>query len=1075
MARSHLPIEYNKRLFKYILGILMAAALHLYMAHYPRHQLRVVEKVLQSLSALGICTGQGCEQVGIVLKRVFFHPQRVLAKVAFFCIPQKNQSRTLSRNTNGNTFSTHYSHYICRNIFLMKNALYLFVFLAPVWLQGQTPDIALKQMDSLILLSREHTGKNEFDKALEINDAAEKIALQHGGPMSAAYGSTCFNRGRVLHFRGDYRAAEPWYLCSKDIRAAILGQHHEDYGKSLNNLAIVYDLMSRYEESVPLYQQVLDLRKKLFGETSKPYADALSNLATSYMEIGEYEMAEDYTLEAMHIREKILGKNSMDYSSSLTNLANLYAVTDNYEKAAALYREGTDILTATGNQQSLQYAFGLSNLGATYQYLKRYNEAESLHLASKALREKLLGTSNPQVVESLKKLGDLYDIMNQNDKAIAQYSTALTLGKKVLGAEHLNNITTEQNLGMLYFDTKRYKKAAEFLQASRAGYEKKVGKSHPYYCINNAISLIQLYRAMDNTAAAKSCLLESAEPRKNLLLRAAQHLSERELFAYTQRFAEGFNLSFSLAMLQPDLAATCYDEVLFYKGFLLHTGLQIRKLATTDSTATALYYRLKACKRRLAAEYAKPVAERNAVEVVENEANDLEKTIARTATGYREATQQVGWQAVQAQLRDGEAALEFVDYQPLQQDGTIHPDRRQYAALLLLPGKAQPQMVALFEEKQLLALLRTSGARRSEYVHALYAAEDRDKKTTSKTLYDLLWRPLAPVLKGVKTIYFSPSGLLHRINLAAIRTPSGQVLADQYQLVQLGSTRQLAVAAARKNAYAAVNGAALLFGGIQYEPDSTALAAASVGTGKNTGLATRGWPTPGDSILRGGGWGYLQGTAREIDSIKPILTGAGLQPVVRQGVGATEEAFKSMEMLNAGQTPSPRVVHVATHGFFFSDAKGNPTGSNGNAFKTSNYPMMRSGLLLAGANHAWTTGNPLRPGMEDGVLTAYEISQMNFSNTELVVLSACETGLGDLSGNEGVYGLQRAFKIAGARYLIMSLWQVPDSQTQELMTTFYQKWLAEKMSIPDAFRAAQKAIREKYEHPFFWAGFVLVE
>ena len=137
--------------------------------------------------------------------------------------------------------------------------------------------------------------------------------------------------------------------------------------------------------------------------------------------------------------------------------------------------------------------------------------------------------------------------------------------------------------------------------------------------------------------------------------------------------------------------------------------------------------------------------------------------------------------------------------------------------------------------------------------------------------------------------------------------------------------------------------------------------------------------------------------------------------------------------------------------------------------------MIRSGLLLAGANHAWKTGKPFKPGMEDGILTAYEISLMDLSDTELVVLSACETGLGDIQGNEGVYGLQRAFKIAGAKYLIMSLWQVPDFQTQELMTTFYQKWLTEKMSIPDAFQAAQLLMRKKFEHPYFWAGFVLVE
>ena len=231
-----------------------------------------------------------------------------------------------------------------------------------------------------------------------------------------------------------------------------------------------------------------------------------------------------------------------------------------------------------------------------------------------------------------------------------------------------------------------------------------------------------------------------------------------------------------------------------------------------------------------------------------------------------------------------------------------------------------------------------------------------------------------------------------------------------------------------------------------------------------------------DSVLRGSAWTFLKWAKKEVDSIKVILKGAGFNPVVAEGKVATEELFKSIGKRHA----SPRILHLATHGFFFPDPRGDISGG-GDAvekapvFKVSENPMIRSGLILAGGNHAWATGKPLREGMEDGILTAYEISQMNLSNTELVVLSACETGLGDIQGNEGVYGLQRAFKIAGAKYLIMSLWQVPDKQTSLLMTTFYKKWLEEKMTIPEAFRAAQKELREAGLDPYQWAGFVLVE
>ena len=143
-------------------------------------------------------------------------------------------------------------------------------------------------------------------------------------------------------------------------------------------------------------------------------------------------------------------------------------------------------------------------------------------------------------------------------------------------------------------------------------------------------------------------------------------------------------------------------------------------------------------------------------------------------------------------------------------------------------------------------------------------------------------------------------------------------------------------------------------------------------------------------------------------------------------------------------------------------------------FRISEHPFLRSGLVLAGGDYAWQTGKPFKAGMEDGILTAYEISAMSLPNTELVVLSACQTGLGDIAGNEGVYGLQRAFKIAGVQYLIMSLWKVPDVATKDLMSAFYRNWLDKKMDIPGAFRAAQLEMKKKFKDPEMWAGFVLV-
>jgi CHAT domain-containing protein len=434
---------------------------------------------------------------------------------------------------------------------------------------------------------------------------------------------------------------------------------------------------------------------------------------------------------------------------------------------------------------------------------------------------------------------------------------------------------------------------------------------------------------------------------------------------------------------------------------------------------------------------------------------------------------------VQSALGQGEAAIEFAHYQFLAPQPTATTN---YVALVLLPGATAPYFVPLFEEKQLAALLpkrNESGKLPAEGLNRLYAAN-------TSQLYALLWKPLEPYLAGVKTIYFSPTGLLHQLDIPAIGLPGGKgaILADRYAMVDMGSTRQLAAPKAEAVAGLEVDGQhrfsgqeALLFGGIDYDLDSTAIAQHSTVPSdeldaelslRNRGLQLD-WM---DSTDRGGTWSALPWTMVEVVALEQMLKEQGLRPTLLQGSAATEEAFKQRK----GQ--GPLILHLATHGYFFpapkkADAQQGPEA--GQVIKTSALPMIRSGLILAGGNYAWKEGKPAKAGMEDGILTAYEISQMNLANTELVVLSACETGLGDIQGNEGVYGLQRAFKIAGAKYIIMSLWQVPDYQTQQLMSSFYDFWLQGKLPIPDAFRSAQKTMREKFADPFYWAGFLLVQ
>jgi CHAT domain-containing protein len=655
----------------------------------------------------------------------------------------------------------------------------------------------------------------------------------------------------------------------------------------------------------------------------------------------------------------------------------------------------------------------------------------------------------------LNGLANLYKRSGLYEKAESIYKESLSILEKALGQDHHDYAMVLKNLANLYFTTNQLDRSEYYYKEALPKYQSILGNEHQDY-IQNLYELSLVYWATGKHTLTQTLLLQSESGMQSNLIKAVRHLSEIELSTYHGRFVDITDYVLSLASIKQEITPESYNAILFHKGFILNTSIRANKLAL-KSPATN-HNLLKSYHRRLAAEYAKPTTERKNVAELEEKANTLEKELVRTVAGYGEAIRQVNWQEVQSALKPGEAAIEFVRfhyYTPKPTDSVL------YAALILTPGMSTPVFVGLFEEKQLDALLAPQAQKGSSGFNELYGG------VTSRTLYRLLWAPLEAHLAGVKTVYFSPAGQLYRLNIGAIANPEGKTLSDRFQLVRLNSTRQL-VESSRMEAPAT----AVVFGGIRFDMDSTAYHTRAIPVDdKRRGLSFE----QSDSTLRGGGWQYLKWSDKEADNVGAMLSQSGLSVTTRKGWDATEEAFKQ---LGKG-SPSPRILHLSTHGFFFPDperdaASGAILADHEPVFKISDHPMIRSGLVLAGGNHAWRTGKPLGE-REDGILTAYEISQMDLSHTELVVLSACETGLGQIEGNEGVYGLQRAFKIAGAKNLVMSLWQVPDYQTQELMSAFYRNLTEGKMAAREALQAAQNEMRQKRYEPYYWAGFILVE
>ena len=1065
----------------------------------------------------------------------------------------------------------------------------------------QVDSLVIKQLDSLIQVSRDLTAKKDFNKALEVNDTAEKLALDKLGRESAAYGSCAFNRGRVNYFKGNNQEAETWYLQSQSIREKVLGKEHPDlawclnnlavlywdkgyyekaeqlyleakdiwektlgkehphYAMSLNNLAMIYRTRGNYEKAETFYLEAKNICEKVLGTEHPDYAESLTNLGILYSDMGNYEKAETFYLEAKNIckkvlstehpiyvwilenlailyydmanyekaeplfleskdiKEKLLGKEHPKYALTLHNLANLYTDKGNYGKAEPLYLKAKDIREKTLGKEHPAYANCLNNLASLYFELGNYEKAEPLYLEAKSINEKVMGKEDRTYASNLNNLAVLYKNMGNNEKAESLYLEAKDIREKTLGKKHPDYAMSLNNLASLYFGLGTHEKAEPLYLEAKDIWGKSLGKEHPLYalCLNNLAdgykvignyekaehlyleaknirekvlgkehhayvgslnNLADLYERQTRFLEAELLLLELLTRSQVTMVNATTFLSEEELTKYTNAFQNIGNELIAYIIARHSIEAEfgilpnlVYDHALFHKGFLLTAASRLNAHSMTSAETMEINFRLKGFRRRLAAEYTKPIAERKGIAELEEKANAAEKELARSDAAYTDAIRQVKWKNVQAGLKPSEIAIEFVH---CKLDFPKNTNSILYAALILKSGDLQPKFIPLFEEKSIDSLLNSKSERKADYVNSLYTLADRGAVAVEahrKSLYEILWKPLEKELTHVNTIYFSPSGLLHRINLDAIPVSETETLADKYNLIELNSTRQLVIPTQIKIA----NNDAVLFGGIQFERDSFVQNIEPLMASRSRAELSF---ISVDTTLRGGSWNYLEGTEREVVAIDKIMQTSGFKVELKKGNQATEESFKNLGTING---PSPRVLHIATHGYFFQDPKSivqksSLNGEQESVYKISDHPMLRSGLIMAGGNAAWQ-GKQTLEGREDGILMAYEISQMNLSNTELVVLSACETGLGDIQGNEGVYGLQRAFKIAGAKYLIMSLWQVPDKQTSLLMTTFYKKWLTDKMTIPDAFHAAQKQLRDNGLDPYNWAGFVLVE
>jgi len=919
-----------------------------------------------------------------------------------------------------------------------------------------------------------------MEKALRI----AKITLSENNP---SYGIRLKNLALIYQGIGKYDQAELLMKEAIRIDKDSLGEDHPDYGCDLYYLAELYTVMGWYKQAVPLMKEAMRIAKESHDKYHSEYIIYLANMALLYQDLGWYGQAELLMKEAIRIDKDSLGENHPSYGIDLNNLASLYLAMGRYEQAESLMKETIRIYKHSLGENHPSYGRGLNNLAELYMRIGRYEQVEPLLKEAVRIAKASLDGNHTDYCMFLDNLASFCFKMGRNEEAEALIKEVMRIAKERHGENHPQYAVYLSRLALLNFKIGRNEQVESMLKEAIRIAKVSLGENNPDYgtYLNN---LSAFYFQMGLYEQAEQLIKVAFGILKNNIRDNIGFLSEQELEQFFATIIYNFEAYQSFNTWNVKYNAStgefAFNIELYRKGAQLRSTQGVRNsiLESRDTMLLRDFNRLLLLRKQIEKLWSIDSARRydNPVNL-EQQANELEKSLSKRSQDYRQAKEELdySWKDIQNQLKPDEAVIEFTSFDFYNKRWT---DSTYYCALVLRPGYEYPKMVFLCEEQALLDIREKAGHENTQgNIDRLYALNrgtelvgvDDDSIYQTNALYRLVWQPIDSLLKGATTIWYSPSGLVHRISIPAIALNEKERLCDRYQLNCLSSSREL-IRKKEEKALFATGSKVALFGGINYEWHDNQPQRVQESTGVQL-IAMRSAWLPGDPT-RGTDFSDLPGTMAEVNAIDGICRNHQVKDTLYTSNLATEASFKAL----SGKE-SPVIIHLATHGFFFDDPKKDYSSmqmveSGKQSYKYSEDPLLRSGLIMAGGNRAWK-GDTVPEGMENGILQAKEVSNMDLRNTKLVVLSACETGLGDVKGSEGVFGLQRSFKMAGVDYLLISLWQVPDEATQKLMTMFYEN-LFNGQPIREAFKNAQTQLRhlkKEYEDPFYWAAWVLVE
>ena len=844
------------------------------------------------------------------------------------------------------------------------------------------------------------------------------------GPQSTQTAASLGGLGLLFYKQARFKEAEPLFKRSLAIFERALGPEHPNTATGLNNLAGLCQAQGRYEEAEPLYKRSLAIREKVLGPEHPDTAQSLNNLALLYVDQGRHGEAEPLYKRSLAIDEKALGPEHPSTATSLNNLAELYQVQGRYGDAEQLFKRTMGILEKALGPEHPDIATSLNNLAEIYRLGGRYKEAEPLLKRSLAIDEKALGSENLSSANSFNKLAALYRDQGRYGESEPLYKRSLVIREKVLGPEHPDTATSLNNLATLYEAQGRYNQAEPLLKRALAINEKVWGLEHTSTA-TSLKNLALMYLALSKAPAAELFLQRLNLAQANWLRRelASQPRELRESLINKQ--PDTIATTFALLDQHPAAVPLALETRLNRQGLLAEIERRQALLRASIPETLRLAERAAGIDQNLSSITLLP-AQR---EALRQQRQQLETQLYRLLPALKidpVSNAQVAT-ALKAAAPQG-LLVEFQKYRPYEKDakGTPNWGTARYVALLLKP-EGTIRAIPLGEAKAIDEAVKV----------ALTATVKNEQRQTQAlaVLSQRVFGPLQPHLSGVNVLFLSPDAELNRVPFAALPSPAdpGRYLSEAFQLRILTTGRDLV---RLQQPIQAAGGQTAGSNVLMADPDYGPI----TGTSSTPTLPS---------------WLPLPYTRAEAEQIKGLLN-------VRQ-LFLGREATAARVLRSRG----PRMLHIATHGYFQPEAVTQP---NSQLQLENQEPLQRTYLALAGANM------PNTNAVDDGRLTAAEATGMDLAGTELVTLSACDTARGEIRSGEGVYGLQRALTVAGARSTLLSLWRVGDQRTAVFMAEFYKRLKAGQPRA-DALRDTQAFFRKHpdstYRDVYAWGGFQL--